>query len=307
MKDLFKNGLYLMDGGLETTLVYHEGIVLNHFAAFELIENDQGREILKNYYEQYLKIAKEFKLDFILEAPTWRANPDWVQKLGYPPDKIYQINKDAIQFMREIALENCVDQKKIIISGCIGPRGDGYNIDQKMSITNSYMYHRVQISSFAMADSDMISALTMNYSEEAIGIALVAKEVSIPVVISFTVETDGKLPSGESIGDVISKVDRVTNQYPEHYMINCAHPEHFKSKLKGETKWKYRIKGIRANASTKSHAELDASESLDIGDIEDLALNYKELKQYLPNLKAFGGCCGTDHRHIHSICHTLFE
>lgn len=304
-RKLFTKGPYLMDGGMETTLIFHEGIELNHFASFELINTEEGRQTLKNYFRPYLETADQYNLDFILEAPTWRANKDWGHRMGYSQDDLDQINRDSIAFMRE-----CAETHKdinTIISGCIGPRGDGYETGQMMTANEALVYHRKQVQTLTLADADLISAYTLTYKEEGLGIVLAAKEVNIPVVISFTLETDGRLPSGESLKEVIEQIDSATDNYPEHFMINCAHPEHFKDILSEDGAWKERIKGIRANASKKSHAELDESVELDIGDMDGLATEYLQLKDLLPNLLCYAGCCGTDHRHIGKICETVFQ
>ena len=307
MKDsVFKDSPYLMDGGLETSMIYREGIELNHFAAFELLLSEHGRQKLKEYYVNYLGIAQEFKLNFILEAPTWRANTDWGLKLGYSMSRISEINREAIVLMREIACDQQHPVQKLLISGCIGPRGDGYNPEFVMSPLQAKEYHSLQMLSFALADADLVSALTLTNSNEAIGIAMAAKEVHLPVVISFTVETDGRLPGGESLETAIHRVDNATMVYPEHYMINCAHPEHFRKLLLEDKFWRERIRGIRANASLKSHAELDGSDQLDDGDICELADAYSKLQDNLPGLLVYGGCCGTDHRHMRAICQRLF-
>ena len=305
-KKLFNRGPYLMDGGLETTLIFHEGIELNHFASFELLNRQEGKEALKKYYTTYLDIAKKFNLDFILETPTWRASADWGGKMNYSPEEMDQVNKNAVQLMREIAKEQKGFPGHILISGCIGPRGDGYESGKKMTAHEAAGYHHSQVNAFAIADVDVISALTINYTEEAVGIALAAKQVQVPVVISFTVETNGKLPGGESLKSAIEKVDSETNSFPQHFMINCAHPTHFMSVLERNEEWLSRIKGVRANASTKSHAELDESEHLDTGDKPLFINGYKELKTILPELIVIGGCCGTDHSHIEGVCSELF-
>ncbi|MCK5281685.1 MAG: homocysteine S-methyltransferase family protein, partial [Cyclobacteriaceae bacterium] len=168
-------------------------------------------------------------------------------------------------------------------------------------------YHGEQIKTLSLTAADLVSAHTINYSNEAMGMALAAKENEIPIAIGFTVETDSKLPSGETLQEVIEKVDGITDNYPSYYMINCAHPSHFKEVLQKDGKWKNRIMAVRANASTKSHAELDESEHLDAGDSCGLAHDYSELKNLLPNLKVIGGCCGTDHSHIEKICEHWFE
>lgn len=297
---------YLTDGGLETTLVFHKGIVLPHFAAFELLEHPEGRSALLEYYQPYLELARKCGLHFILETPTWRANTNWGFKLGYTQGELDKINRQAVQLMRELKLL-AHESEKVLISGNIGPAGDGYKAEKILSSSEAKRYHQPQALAFAGAHADFITALTLNYSDEAVGIVLSAEEVSLPVVISFTVETDGRLPSGETLKEAIEKTDRMTGGYTTHFMINCAHPEHFTDVLREDGAWRNRIRGIRANASTKSHAELDESETLDTGDKHLLAEGYTELISLLPDLRIFGGCCGTDHTHLEEICTMIFN
>ncbi len=297
--------IFMTDGGLETTLIFQQGIDLPHFAAFDLLSHEEGKAILRNYYLDYIQIAKKYKIGFLLESPTWRANFDWGFKLGYSHESLNRINRIAIEQLHEIRAINESDSTQILISGCVGPRGDGYTPSNKMEAQEAEIYHFSQIQTFSEARADLISAITMNYVEEALGITIAAKKAGIPVVISFTVETDGKLPSGQLLKEAIEQIDRSTDQYPAYYMINCAHPSHFEAVLKGENSWVKRIQGIRANASKKSHAELDESEHLDRGDKHELAERYFKLNGLLPNLKVIGGCCGTDHTHVEEMCKVL--
>jgi S-methylmethionine-dependent homocysteine/selenocysteine methylase len=295
--------LFLTDGGLETTLVFLEGFELPCFAAFDLLKDEKGYHALKDYYKRYLAIAEKLNTGFILESPTWRANPDWMATIGYPSSAIAEMNKKAIQLLFDLKKEFGNRINNIIISGCIGPRGDGYIPENSMLAEEAENYHSTQIKELSEASVNMISAITMNYVEEAIGITRAANAVKLPVVISFTVETDGKLPTGMSLKEAIKKVDESVEVPPLYYMINCAHPTHFIKELldnKNE-EWVSRIRGIRANASCKSHAELDEATELDRGDPQDLAKQYKVLKEAIHHLNVFGGCCGTDEEHIIEI------
>jgi S-methylmethionine-dependent homocysteine/selenocysteine methylase len=299
--------LFLTDGGLETTLVFLKGIELSCFAAFDLLNDEKGSAAILNYYREYLDIAKQYQTGFILESPTWRANPDWIEKLGYPVTAIKDINEKAIQLMVTLkeAYKDAVSP--ILMSGCVGPRGDGYQPGQLMSIQEAAIYHAAQINVFANTGVDLVTAITMNYVEEAIGIALAANAIQLPVVISFTVETDGKLATGLSLKEAIEKVDDNVKEQPLYYMINCSHPAHFMDVLlagKNEP-WIKRIKGIRANASCKSHAELDEATELDRGDPDELSSGYRQLKNTFTHLNVFGGCCGTDKEHIKAITQKL--
>ena len=298
---VFKEKYYLTDGGLETTLIFHNNIPLNHFAAFELLRNEAGRKVLEEYYQPYLSLAEKYQLGFVIESPTWRSNADWGVKLGYTHDELFALNKQSIKFIREVA-EKFTSLSHVVVSGNIGPRGDGYRADFLMTAAQSKAYHADQVKAFALSDVDVVTAATITYSNEAIGIVDAARLFAVPVVISFTVETDGKLPGGESLKEAIGKVDAATDHYAAHFMVNCAHPEHFIKEFHGDGDWKSRIRGIRANASMKSHAELDESTVLDAGDKCLLASGYAELFTLLPSMKVVGGCCGTDCGHLEEIC-----
>lgn len=294
-------GLFLTDGGIETTLIYHHGIDLPEFAAFVLLKDAKGFETLRDYYRPYVELAQRLGAGMILESATWRANPEWAAKLGYSNDELDTANRRAIDLLVAIRNENSQATAPMVISGCVGPRGDGYRPTQQMSARDAQSYHQRQIDVFAESAADLVSALTINYVEEAIGITEAARHADMPVVISFTVETDGNLATGQSLQSAVEQVDSLTSAYPSYFMINCAHPSHFKQVLQNEAPWVQRIRGLRANSSTKSHAELNESTELDIGDPHDLGQLHARLKQHLPLLTVFGGCCGTDVRHVEQI------
>lgn len=296
--------LFLTDGGLETTLIFEKGINLPGFAAFILLENEFGQEILKEYYRQYADIAMKNQTGFILESMTWRANKDWGEKLGYSPEQLAEFNRKGIVLLEEIRDEYRKFIPHIVISGCMGPHGDGYNADLSLTAEEAESYHRTQIATFRETNADMVAAFTMSCIPEAIGIARAARSEEMPVVISYTVETDGRLPSGESLRDGILEVDAATDNTPVYYMVNCAHPTHFINVLNGEP-WTERIRAVRSNASAKSHAELDEATELDSGDAKEFSKEYVKLTEKLTNLNVLGGCCGTDHRHVTEICGQL--
>jgi S-methylmethionine-dependent homocysteine/selenocysteine methylase len=297
-----KDALFITDGGLETTLVFHEGIDLPYFAAFDLLKNNEGIERLRRYFVRYVEIARHCGLGFVLEAPTWRANSDWASKMGYDAVALADANRKAIGLMLEIRERYETPATPLVISGNLGPRGDGYKAEQRMSANEARAYHGQQIATFAQTDADMVAAFTLNYTEEAIGIVQAARDNGMPVAISFTVETDGKLPSGATLADAIQRTDEATDNYTAYYMVNCAHPTHFEHVLDDHRGWRERIRGVRANASVRSHAELDESTELDAGNPLELGGQYRQLRELLPKLNILGGCCGTDHRHVEAIC-----
>ena len=302
--------LFLTDGGIETTLIFHDGLTLRDFAAFELLNTAEGEEALRKYFRSYAEIARRNGTGLILESATWRASPDWGMRLGYTPESLADVNRKAVALLEAIRREYASERMPVVISGCVGPRGDGYVPGREMTEEDAERYHLEQIATFAGTAADMVCAITMNYVQEAIGIALAAKRASMPVALSFTVETDGKLPTGQTLEAAIEQVEKSTSRYPVYYMINCAHPTHFDGVLKRGPRWVDRVHGLRANASRMSHAELNESPTLDVGDPKELGQEYAELKRRLPQLNVMGGCCGTDHHHIEQIaeaCVRLFR
>jgi len=293
--------LFLADGGLETTLIFHEGWDLPKFAAFPLLDSERGRAALHTYYERYIPLARERGMGFVLDAVTWRANPDWGVQIGYDRKRLAEVNRDAILFLGEIRERHETRAMPMVISGVAGPRGDGYDPAKVMSAEEAEDYHGWQLQIFREAGADYVSAYTMTNINEGLGFARAAKAAGMPSVVSFTLETDGRLPTGERLGEAIEAVDEATQHAPAYYMINCAHPTHFDHVLDGQAAWTKRVKGLRANSSTRSHAELDNSSDLDAGNPEELGQQYRELLSRFPHINVLGGCCGTDHRHVGCI------
>jgi homocysteine S-methyltransferase len=293
--------MFLTDTGLETTLIFRDHYELPSFASFVLLANDEGRQRMAEYYRSHAAIAQALGAGFIFESVGWRASSDWGKQIGYSPEALDEVNRDSIALMAEVQGEFDSSEMPTVLSGCIGPRGDAYNPASLMTEKEAETYHRHQIQTYSATEADMISALTLSYSAEAIGIVRAAAALDMPVAIAFTVETDGSLPSGMLLGDAIKSVDEATDAAAAYFMINCAHPTHFETVLDDHADWVQRIRGLRANSSRKSHAELDESEELDAGDPDDLARGYARLRSRFPKLNVLGGCCGTDEFHLQRI------
>jgi len=296
-----QGGIFLSDGGMETTLIFHEGLELPHFASFVLLATEEGRAHLTSYYEKYLAVAQGRGVGFVLDSATWRANPDWAEKLGYGPSELKAANQASIALLTGLRERWETPTMPCVISGAIGPRGDGYK-EGRMGRDEAEDYHSVQIGAFAESEADMVAAYTLGSIEEAIGISNAAQAHDMPCAIAFTVETDGRLVSGRSLREAVEIVDDETGGAPLYYMVNCAHPTHFEQALEAGEDWTKRLHGVRANASALSHTELDESETLDDGDPVDLGRRYKALRQNFPSFRILGGCCGTDHRHVAAVC-----
>jgi S-methylmethionine-dependent homocysteine/selenocysteine methylase len=294
--------LFLTDGGIETVLIFQDGFDLPHFAAFDLLRTSEGRDALKAYYERYIPIAVRERAGFILESPTWRASTDWGDRLGYSRQALAEINREAIQLMHGLRWQHQTSTAPMVVSGCIGPRGDGYVAGEVMTADVAETYHAFQADIFADAGADMVTAITMTNTPEAIGIARAARAAGLPAALSFTLETDGRLPTGETLGDAIARVDDATGGSPAYYMINCAHPSHFADVLDPAAPWAPRLRGLRTNASKLSHAELNEAAELDDGDPVELGIENAAIRTRFPHINVLGGCCGTDHRHVHQMC-----
>jgi len=290
--------MFATDGGLETDLLYHCRVDLPFFAAFPLLEHADTREVLRRYYASYLDIARSHRTGFVVESATWRANPDWAARLGISPERLDQLNRRAIELAEEVRAAAAADGITAVVSGCVGPR------EEVMTAAEAQDYHAPQIASFAATTADLVTAVTINDAAEAVGIVRAAAAVNVPAAVSFTVETDGRLATGQSLREAVEQVDADTGARAAYFMVNCAHPTHLATTFDGGD-WLRRVVGLRLNASTRSHAELDEAEDLDEGDPEDFGAGLAALRERLPAATVFGGCCGTDTRHVAAIWRRL--
>lgn len=294
-------GLFVTDGGLETDLIFHDGYTLPQNASYVLLDDAAGIARLTRYFEDYLAIADEHSLGVVLETATWRANSDWAAKIGTAPSKLAELNRKGVEMLVSLRDRRAADAGPFVVSGCLGPRSDAYQPTEIMTPREAEDYHAVQINTFRDTDADMICAMTLTNIPEALGIVRAAQAAQMPVVVSFTVETDGRLPTGPTLREAIQQVDGETDAAAAYFMINCAHPTHFDQVLEPGERWTERIGALRANSSAKSHAELNDSPTIDEGNPIELGTQYQTLVRQFPHFRVLGGCCGTDHRHIREI------
>lgn len=293
------------DAGLETAMIFHEGFDLPEFAAFVLLEDSRGREALECWFEGFMAMARAGSTGFVLDTATWRANMGWATALGLDEAGIARVNAEAVGFAQALRNRHETDALPILINGVVGPSGDGYRVNVARATSEAERIHRPQVQALAAAGADMVTAVTMTHVEEAIGVARAALAAGMPYVISFTVETDGTLPSGQDLQEALAEVEAATGGTALFYMVNCAHPSHFAHRLEGPMR--DRIGGVRANASRQSHAELDAATELDDGNPVEFGADYAALSALLPGLRIIGGCCGSDHRHVAAACGHLHK
>ncbi len=289
---------FLCYTGMETDLIFNQGIDLPGFASFPLLESARGRELLAGYYRKLLEIGRKHGTGVFLDTPTWVASRDRAKPLGYTEEQLDRLNTEAVEFVTRMRDEFA--ECPTVLSAQVGPRGDGYLASGAVDAEESFDYHYRQIDSLASAGAELISAFTLTDPGEAIGIVRAAAHRGVPCLIAFTVETDGSLPSGDSIPGAIERVDRESDGGPCCYLINCAHPDHFVHRL-ANAAWMDRLQGAVVNASRCSHAELDEAEALDDGNPEELGRLMGDLAGRFPHFRVFGGCCGTDTRHLEHI------
>ncbi len=284
--------------GMDTELLFRHGIDLPGFASYPLLLNPEHKNLLHNYYCSLVDLAKDQNVGLILDSVTWVANRDRGAELGFSPEDLKKLNIEAIKLIEDVRDER--GDLPTVLCGQVGPRGDGYAPDDLMSTQEAENYHSEQIETYSNTEADLICASTLCYPEEASGVVRAAQRFNMPAAIAFTVETDGRLPTGISVKDAIEQVDAESNGGALYFLINCAHPDHFTSIFSDEP-WMQRLRGVVANASRKSHAELDIAEELDAGDPNELGMQVGGLRKQFAHFNILGGCCGSNLQHIKRI------
>jgi S-methylmethionine-dependent homocysteine/selenocysteine methylase len=292
--------LFLTDGGIETDLIFNHGIEIREFAAHTLLPDPVGREAMARYFNGYLQLAKACDAGFILDSQTWKAHMHWADDLGATEPELKAANRDSIEFIAGIRDAFSDNTGPIVLNGIVGPTSDAYAPEHPVSANEAEQYHARQLGWLAETEVDMVAGVTFPNADEAIGLVRAARSFDLPVAISFTVETNGCLPTGLPLGEAIRKVDNETAGGAAYFQVNCAHPDHFFHVFDGAD-WTRRIRGLRCNASRLSHAELDCCEVLDYGNPEELGRQYQDILLTMPWLNIFGGCCGSDLRHVTRI------
>ncbi|NIM68869.1 MAG: homocysteine S-methyltransferase [Xanthomonadales bacterium] len=295
---------FLTDAGIETDLIFNHGLEIREFAAHTLLPDPAGREAVANYLRGFLALARDMDAGFILDSQTWKAHMHWARDLGATEAELQRANMDAVDFIAGLRDAFAENRHPIVLNGVMGPRGDAYAPEAAVAADAAQAYHAQQIAWLAATEVDMVTALTFTQAAEAIGLVRAAQAADLPAVVSFTVETDGRLPDGQPLGEAIEAVDEATDAAAAYFMINCAHPDHFSHAL-GDHDWARRIRGLRCNASRLSHAELDECEVLDDGDPRELGSQYAGLMRRMPWLNVLGGCCGSDLRHVREIARAV--
>ncbi|RLL96015.1 hypothetical protein CFD26_105731 [Aspergillus turcosus] len=296
---------FLTECGMETTLVYKDKVHLPCFSSLPLVDTDSGRKLISHYYNSYISIAAANGTGIVLDTRTWRGATPWAKPLALSTDKLLELNRAAVRLAKE-ARNNAMGGENnipIVISGTMGPLRDAYE-DTSASITleDARAGYREQVGVLADAGVDFLGLMTVTNLNEAVAVVELAREVRLPVVVSFSIESDGRLLGGRSLESAIRMVDERTAGYVVYYGVNCAHPLRISAALREVPEdVRGRIGLIKANASLKSHEELDNSETLDRGDIAVYTDGFEGVLPLVPNVKVIGGCCGTDEEHLEAI------
>jgi len=284
--------------GMTTEIIYRDGIDLPGFASYPLLLNPVHKNLIRNYNCNLVDLARDQNVGLILDSETWAANRDRGAELGFSPDDLRKLNIEAIELIAGVREEK--GDLPTVLCGQVGPRGDGYAPTDQMSTHEAEDYHSEQIEVYSNTEADLVSGFTLCYPEEASGVVRAAQRFDMPVAIAFTVETDGRLPTGVSVKEAIEQVDEESDGGALYYLINCAHPDHFTSIFSDEP-WMKRLRGVVANSSRCSHAELEVAEELDEGDPDELGIQVGGLRKQFSHFNILGGCCGSNLRHMKRI------
>ncbi|WP_135501055.1 homocysteine S-methyltransferase family protein [Roseovarius aestuariivivens] len=287
-------------GGFETWLQYVDGFELRHFCAFELIDDPRGRACLADYHRKLVEAAVANGVGVINEGLHYRASRDWGTLIGYSREALEEINIRGIEFYKDFAREYKSEATPMLVGGVIGPRGDAYNVGRTPDEAEAEDYHAEQILTFKKAGADLVTAATFSSVAEATGLTRAAKAAGMPVVISFFVAKGGKLKGGETLEEAIAQVDAATDSAPAYYMINCTHPTEFMPGL-DDGGWVRRLGGFMPNAVAMDTLDLCKLGHLEDGDPAELGGQMADLARRYPHINVWGGCCGTDGRHIGEI------
>lgn len=293
-------------GGFETWMQYVDGFTLRHFCGFELLNDPRGVACLRDYHRRVIEAAIENGFGMINEGLHYRASRDWGERTGFSREALEEINLRGIEFYRDFAREYASADTPMLVGGAIGPQGDAYETGHIPDATEAEEYHAEQILTFRKAGADLVTAMTFSNVEEAIGLVRAAISAEMPVVVSFFVARGGRLRAGETLEEAIRRVDAATGNGPQYYMINCTHPTEFEAGL-SPGDWSARLGGFMPNAVAMETLDLCKLGHLEDGDPEELGGQMAGLAQRFPHVTVWGGCCGTDGRHIGQITRQVAE
>ncbi len=296
---------FLTEGGTETEIMYRHGFELPEFAMFPLLDTPKAVRALRSIFRAHLDVAAEFGLSFLLTGLDYRASPDWGAKLGYSPQALSDANMQSIEFLREISEGYEGQIPRLLIGGCLGPRGDAYGLNQNITAESAEDYHAVQLETLKKSGVDFAVAATFNNVPEAVGVSRAAARIGVPLFVSLTLDSTHRLKSGPSLGDAITEIDALAGEAaPEFYLLNCSHPLEYEPAL-DDGKWIKRLRGVRPNASKMEKIALCKLGHIEDGNPVELGEQIGDLSYRYTHMDIFGGCCGTGDSHLREIAKAL--
>lgn len=297
-----QKNMILMEGALGERLKREYGLTLDEYVAMaNLIYDEKGAIALTNLWNEYIDIARKYQLPFMATTPTRRANQERIKEAGCSENII----RDNVKFLRNIQRNSGIE---MYVGGLMGCKGDAYTEEGALSERDAYVFHKWTAEQFEKAGADFLYAGIMPTLPEAAGMAKALESTDLPYIISFTIQEDGRLIDGTRITDAIRYIDEITSSKPICYMTNCVHPSIVYKALSqpfNENEIvRSRFWGIQANTSPLSYAELDGSADLKCSEPEEFATEMMKLSD-VGNFKIWGGCCGTDNRHMECVAREL--
>lgn len=296
---------YLTEGGTETELLYKHGLKLPEFAMFPLLDDAEGLAVSRAMYRRYMEAAAAHGAGILLIGHDYRASPDWGAKLGYSPEGLAEMQRRSIGFLAEIRDEFRDRVEHAYIAGCLGPRGDAYGTGGSMTAEEAEEYHLTQLTTLKGTEADMAVALTFNNVPEAVGAVRAAGRVGLPIGVSLTLSSEGRLRSGPTLREAVEAIDAETGGAAAWMGTNCSHPMEFFPALDDAGPWLDRLRYFRPNAAMMDKLALCKLGHLEDGDPVELGGQMADLALRLPRADILGGCCGTDERHLGEIARSV--
>ena len=303
---LHRSRVILTEGAVIERLRRETTITLDpHVLHAAWIRLAAGRQALARLYEQYIDVGRRYDLPLILGAPTWRASAERIQRAGIEAG--IGLNAEAVMFVKALRGRTGQYGRRIFVAGMMACRNDAYKPQHALDVAAARRFHAAQAEALAAAMPDLILAATLPAASEAEGLARALADVACPYLISFVIRPDGNLLDGTRLDAAMGRIDQRIDPPPAAYMVNCVHPDHLDAALAGmpaAAPPTGRLLGLQANASRLSPEALDGRAVLDASAPAEFAAAMVRLQRRY-RLKIFGGCCGTDQRHLQAMAAAL--
>ncbi len=297
---------WLTEGGIETEIMYKWGHDMPHFAMFPLLERAAAAADIRGMYRRYLDVAARHGFAALIGGFDYRASPDWGALLGYSDEGLAEANLRSIDFLRGLAREYRDGLPDARIAGYVGPRGDAYSLNRTITEDEAAEYHAVQLATLKRAGVDLAWAVTFNNPAEARGVVRAAREIGVPLALSFSLTSSSRLASGQTLAEAVQSVDAASDGYPAFYALNCSHPLEFEPALTPGA-WQDRLRCIRPNAARIDKIALCKLGHLEEGDPHELGRQMADVARRFPQMDIWGGCCGTCESHLEEIARRVAE